>query len=95
MDDLGIAQEDATVIMCDNTSAISMAENPIQHGGTKHILVKYHSLREFEANGEIKMEHVSSVDNVTDIFTKALGKRRFETLRTLLNVSNKIAKEEC
>ena len=81
--------------MCDNTSAISMAENPVQHGRTKHIPVKYHSLREFEANGEIKMEHVSSVDNVADIFTKALGKGRFETLRTLLNVSNKIAKEEC
>lgn len=58
LNDLRITQEGAIVIMCDNTSAIFMAENPIQHERTKYIPIKYHSLREFEANGEIKLVYV-------------------------------------
>lgn len=95
LEDLSLKQEEATVILCDNTSAIAIAQNPVQHGRTKHIPVKYHSLREFEASGEVKLEYVTSEENLADIFTKPLGKKRFEILRGLLNVSYKIAKEEC
>ena len=95
LEDLSLKQEEAMVILCDNTSAIAIAQNPVQHGRTKHIPVKYHSLREFEASGEVKLEYVTSEENLADIFTKPLGKKRFEILRGLLNVSYKIAKEEC
>lgn len=95
MGDLGHAQEGPTIIKCDNTSAISIAKNPVQHGRTKHIPVKYHSLREFEDLGEVSLEYVNSEENLADAFTKPLGKTRFEALRTFLNVSSKITKEEC
>jgi hypothetical protein len=93
--DLNDEEEGATIIKCDNISAIAIAQNPVQHGRTKHIPVKYHALREFEANGEIKLVYVKSEDNLADIFTKPLARGRFETLRDQLNVSCKNAKEEC
>ena len=38
-------------IMCDNTSAISLTKNPIQHYRTKHIEIRHHFLRyEIEKN---------------------------------------------
>ena len=95
LNDLNERQEEATVIFCDNKSAICIAENPIQHGRTKHISVKYHAIREAERNGEVKLVHCSSDDQLADILTKALPKNRFETLRERLNVFSKSAKEEC
>lgn len=45
LDDLNEKQGDATIIFCDNKSAIATVENPIQHGRTKYIFVKYHAIR--------------------------------------------------
>lgn len=58
----------------------------------KHIQVKYHSPKEFEANGKIKLENVRSEDKVSDMFTKSLLKARFEALRDFVNVSSNIPK---
>jgi hypothetical protein len=33
-------------IMCDNTSAINLSKNHVQHSKTKHIPIKYHFLKE-------------------------------------------------
>ncbi|KAL8148790.1 hypothetical protein AgCh_005962 [Apium graveolens] len=37
-------------IFCDNTSAIVITENPVQHLRTKHIDIKYHFIREHIMN---------------------------------------------
>ena len=50
---------------------------------------------EAEKNKEIKLVHCCSGDQLTDIFTKALPKFRFETLREQLGVTSKHLKEEC
>ncbi|GJU51848.1 retrovirus-related pol polyprotein from transposon RE1 [Tanacetum coccineum] len=50
LSDLDLTQEVPTAIFCDNKSAIAIAENPVQHGRTKHINVKYHAIREAEKN---------------------------------------------
>ena len=76
-------------------SAIAIAENPVQHGKTKHIQVKFHAIREAIKNHEIKLIHCSSEYQVADILTKALPRARFERLRGLLGVSIKNLKEEC
>ncbi|KAF2291663.1 hypothetical protein GH714_027969 [Hevea brasiliensis] len=52
--------KESTLIFVDNKSTISMIENLVQHGRTKHINVKFHALREVEKNGEIKLVHCSS-----------------------------------
>jgi hypothetical protein len=73
-------------IMCDNTSAISISKNPAMHSKTKHIPIKYHFLREQVLEKKLKLEYVSSKDQVADIFTKPLPREAFESLRQKLGV---------
>ena len=47
--------EEATKIYYDSKSAIDIAKNPVSHNRTKHINIKYHFIKEAEANNEIKL----------------------------------------
>jgi hypothetical protein len=38
-------------LLCDNESAIRMADNPIEHSRTKHIDIRYHFLRDHQQRG--------------------------------------------
>lgn len=56
LEDMGEVQSRATDIFCDSKSAIAMAKNLVFHNRTKHIAIKYHFLREAEANQEIALK---------------------------------------
>ena len=47
-------------LLCDNKSAIKLANNPISHSRTKHIDIRHHFLRDHETKGDIKNRHVST-----------------------------------
>jgi hypothetical protein len=36
-------------LLCDNESAIKLANNPVNHSRTKHIDIRHHFLRDHEA----------------------------------------------
>ncbi|KAL4309595.1 hypothetical protein GQ457_01G033490 [Hibiscus cannabinus] len=95
LSDLGFKQESATILLCDNKSAIAIAENPVQHGRTKHINVKFHAIREAEKNSLIKMEFCSSEMQVADLMTKALSRNRMLFLKHELGITNINLKVEC
>jgi hypothetical protein len=38
-------------LLCDNESAIRMADNPVEHSCTKHIDTRYHFLRDHQQRG--------------------------------------------
>eukprot|EP00253_Pinus_taeda_P027198 PITA_27198 len=73
-------------ILCDNTSAMSISKNPIMHSKTKHILIKYHFLREQVLEQKVKLEYVPSNEQIADILTKPLPKETFEYLIQKLGV---------
>jgi hypothetical protein len=73
-------------LLCDNESAIRMAENPIEHSRTKHIDIRHHFLRDHQQKGDIKVFHVSTKNQLADIFTKPLDEKTFCRLRSELNV---------
>lgn len=52
-----------------------MSKNPDLHSNTKHISIKYHFLKEKVAEKEIRLEYVSTKEQIADIFTKPLAKR--------------------
>ena len=64
-------------IFCDNTSAIAITENPVQHSRTKHIDIKYHFIREHVMNGTVELYFVPSEKQLADIFTKPLDESTF------------------
>jgi hypothetical protein len=73
-------------LLCDNESAIKIANNPVQHSRTKHIDIRHHFLRDHVSKGDIKIHGVSTDDQLADIFTKPLDESRFCKLRNELNV---------
>ncbi|KAI5312300.1 hypothetical protein L3X38_041473 [Prunus dulcis] len=90
LEDFGEEQVEGTPILCDNTSAIAMAKNPVHHQKTRHISRKFHFIREAIQAKEIELIYCKTEDQIADILTKALPKDRFVSLRSLLGV--KIAK---
>jgi hypothetical protein len=73
-------------LLCDNESAICMAENPVEHSHTKHIDIQYHLMRDHSQRRDIIIDHVSTHKQLADIFTKPLDEKRFCELRSELNV---------
>ncbi|KAK9050835.1 hypothetical protein SSX86_030191 [Deinandra increscens subsp. villosa] len=76
----------ASIVFCDNVSAIYLAGNPVQHQRTKHIEMDIHFVREKVAKGLVRVLHVPSRFQIADIFTKGLPKILFEDFRSSLNV---------
>lgn len=73
-------------IYIDNRSAIDLAKNPVFHGRSKHIDIRYHFIRECIENGEIIVKHVRTDEQSADSLTKALTTVKFEKMRQLLGV---------
>jgi hypothetical protein len=73
-------------LLCDNESAIRMADNPVEHIYTKPIDIRYHFLRDHEQRGDITIEYVSTHNQLANIFTKPLDEKTFSKLRNELNV---------
>eukprot|EP00253_Pinus_taeda_P014027 PITA_14027 len=69
---LGQEQAKATVIFCDNSSAIALSKNSVFHKRTKHIDTRFHYISELVSNGEIVLEHCRTQEQVADILTKPL-----------------------
>jgi hypothetical protein len=73
-------------LLCDNESAIRLADNPVEHSCTKHIDIRHHFLRDHQQKGDIDVYHISTKNQLADIFTKPLDEKRFCRLRSELNV---------
>jgi hypothetical protein len=73
-------------LLCDNESAICLADSPVEHNRTKHIDIRYHILRDHQQRGDIDICHISTENQLVDIFTKPLDEKRFCKLRCELNV---------
>ena len=71
--DLGELVDAPIPVYCDNLSSIQLAKNLVFHTWTKHSEVQYHYIRERISAGDIDLLHVGTHDQVTDIFTKAMG----------------------
>lgn len=76
------------ILYIDNRSAIDLAKNPVFHGRSKHIDVRYHFIRECVEQRLIVIKHVNTSSQRADILTKALPAAKFEKMRNLLGVKN-------
>lgn len=74
------------VLYIDNRSAIDLAKNPVFHGRSKHIDLRFHFIRECVEKGRIIIKYVGTGGQREDILTKALSTARFEKMGDLLGV---------
>ncbi|GJY78472.1 zinc finger, CCHC-type containing protein [Tanacetum coccineum] len=81
-------EEKRITLKVDNISAIALVRNPVFHGRSKHIDIRYHFIRECVENGHINVEHVSGELQRADILTKALPRLKFVTMRQMLGVQD-------
>jgi hypothetical protein len=68
---------------CNNVSAVYLSTNPVQHQRTKHVEIDLHFVRERVAVRDIRILHVPTISQFTDIFTKGLPSSVF---RSRLNI---------
>ncbi|GJV97621.1 ribonuclease H-like domain-containing protein [Tanacetum coccineum] len=79
------------------TNAVYMSTNHVQHQRTKHIEIDIHFVRDMVARGQVRVLHVPSRYQYVDIFTKGLPSALFEEFRTNLSVRSSPAQtaREC
>ena len=73
----------------DNNGAIELAKAPKIRPRTKHIALKYHHFREHVRKGLIEINPIDTLEQVADIFTKALPFPIFNYLREKMMVWSK------
>jgi hypothetical protein len=61
-----------------------MLHSNSRHSASKHINPKYHYGRDQILKGFIEVRYVSTVEQVADLFTKALGANMFSPLQCKL-----------
>ena len=74
------------IIKGDNKGAIALTKNTKNHGKVKHINIQHHYIWELKKDGTIATEHVSSSDNLADLFTKPLTRDHHHRLVETLNI---------
>lgn len=73
-------------IGCDNNSTIMCVKQPSHHSRVKHIRIRLHFLQNEFKKKSFDIVRVTSQENPADLFTKELGKNRFDKLKCLLNI---------
>ncbi|XP_074299726.1 uncharacterized protein LOC141630879 [Silene latifolia] len=65
---------------------LHLAQNPVFHKRAKHIDIDYHFVRDAIMDCLIATSHVSTNEQLPDIFTKALGVSQFTYIRCKLDI---------
>nr|XP_020162983.2 uncharacterized mitochondrial protein AtMg00810-like [Aegilops tauschii subsp. strangulata] len=78
----------ATIVYCDNVSAVYLSANPVHHRRAKHIEIDIHFVREQVALGHVRVLHVPTSQQFADIMTKGLSTASFEEFRSSLCVDH-------
>jgi hypothetical protein len=72
----GDLEQGVLTVPCDNTSAVNISKNPVQHSKSKHIQVCHNFIREPVEEKKVALEYVSHEKQI-----KKLDASRFEFLR--------------
>jgi hypothetical protein len=66
-----------------------MTENFVFHDKSKHIEIRYHYICDMVQRGSIKLQYVSTDEQVVDVLTKPLSRVKFEHFRDNLGIVRK------
>ena len=75
----------------DSMSAINLAKNPISHGRSKHIDMRFHYLREHVEDGKINVKHCKTENQIADIMVKGVQVEVFRRRKDMMLIFMVIA----
>ena len=86
--DLGVVPSalESMELHCDNNGAIAQSKEPRSHQKNKHVRRKYHIIRQFVNEGDIKMCKIHTDLNVADPLTTPLMLAKHEQHREAIGV---------
>ena len=86
MEKVGYAQEKPGILYNDNSGAIALTKNTKHNSQVKHIDIRHHFIQECVEDRKISVLHVSSTNNLVDLFTKVLRRVAHERACLLLRL---------
>lgn len=76
----------STLLYFDNKVTLHITTNSISHERTKPIEMDCHFIRKKVQDGSIVTKHITSTNQLSDVFTKPLKNKAFSTMRHMLGV---------
>jgi hypothetical protein len=70
---------------------VKLSEKPVFHDKSKHIEIKYHYIKDMVQKEAMKLQYVSTDEQIIDVLTKPMSRVKFEYFRDKLGVVQKDA----
>ena len=80
------ALESIVLVHCDSTGAISQAKDQKLYHRTKHVLRRYHLVREIIEWGDVDLRKIDGKKNLADPMTKALKIKEFNEYKWKMDI---------
>ena len=78
---LGLDLGGPILLQGDNNGVIKLAQNPITNSRSKHIDIGHHFVRDLVEREVIQLRYIPTDQNIADVFTKTLGRPKFNQFR--------------
>jgi hypothetical protein len=85
MEELG-KKKDNNQLYCDSESVIHITKKSTFHSNTKHIQIRYHSIRSSLEDGHLKLENIHTSQNSTDMLTKVMTREKLSSCSVLVGL---------
>ncbi|GJY98621.1 putative RNA-directed DNA polymerase, partial [Tanacetum coccineum] len=86
LNELGIHSSSTPILRCENLGATYLSANHIFHARIKHVEIDYHFVRQKIDQRDLRVQHISTHDQIANIFTKLLPTPRFLFIRSKMQV---------
>ncbi|KYM95345.1 Copia protein [Cyphomyrmex costatus] len=90
--ELGLETMAKITLFNDNQGAKHLAHNPVYHGRSKHIDIRYNYIREVLQTQPIRLDYLPTEQMLADILTKGLPKGKHEFCVNKLGLAHRAAK---
>ena len=65
---------------------MKLTENPLFHEKLKHIVIKFHYIRDMVQRGVVNLQYMERNEKIANVLTKPLARAKFKYFREILGV---------